>query len=289
VATIEEVLAKDERTVLILGDIGVFGFRNAFRRFPDRVFNIGILEQATISLAAGLAFEGFIPVFHSIAPFVVERAFEQLKLDFGYQRVGGNFVSVGASYDYASLGCTHQCPADVALLKTIPTFRVIAPGCAIEFDALFRQGYGSGFPTYFRLSERGHGLTVPVYPGRATSVKQGTTGTVLAVGPLLGAAVQACEKLDVTLLYYTTLAPFDGETLAANCPSQKVAVVEPWYAGTLSHDVQSSLAGRAVEILSLGVPRRFLTAYGRPEAHDADCVLTPEAIGTRLEQFFGRP
>ena len=110
VRTVEAVLSEDDRVVLLLGDIGVFGFRNAFERFPHRVYNVGILEQATISMAAGLALEGFIPIFHSIAPFAVERALEQLKIDFGYQRLPGVIISVGASYDYAALGCTHHCP-----------------------------------------------------------------------------------------------------------------------------------------------------------------------------------
>src|ERR1035437_3614724 len=123
VVTVESLMAQDERLVLLLGDIGVFGFRHAFAQYPRRVYNIGILEQSSVSMAAGLAKEGFIPIFHSIAPFVVERAFEQIKIDFGYQNLGGIFVTVGASYDYAALGCTHHCPGDVALMKTIPNMR----------------------------------------------------------------------------------------------------------------------------------------------------------------------
>ena len=119
-STTESILSTDERLVVLLGDIGVFGFRKSFEKFPKRICNIGILEQSTIGVAAGLAMTGFIPLVHTIAPFLVERSFEQLKDDFGYQKLGGNFVSVGASYDYAGLGCTHHCPADVAILKNIP-------------------------------------------------------------------------------------------------------------------------------------------------------------------------
>ena len=58
--------AEDERLVLMLGDIGVFGFRNAFAVYPDRTYNIGICEQAMVGVASGMAMEGFIPVLHSI-------------------------------------------------------------------------------------------------------------------------------------------------------------------------------------------------------------------------------
>jgi len=128
VKTITDILERDSRVVLLLGDIGVFGFREAFKKFPTRVYNIGILEQASVGLAAGLATEGMIPIFHTIAPFIAERALEQLKVDFGYQGLGGSFISVGASYDYASLGCTHHCPGDVQVLKTIPGMRIMVPG-----------------------------------------------------------------------------------------------------------------------------------------------------------------
>ena len=154
VLTTEDVMAKDERLVVLLGDISVFGFRNAFQQFPGRIHNIGICEQAMTSVAAGLSKEGLVPVIHSIAPFVVERCFEQIKVDFCYQKLGGNIVSVGGSYDYAALGCTHHCPGDVAILHALPGMEIVVPGAPQEYDQLFRTAYANGQPTYFRLSER---------------------------------------------------------------------------------------------------------------------------------------
>ena len=113
--TTQEILVQDKKTILLLGDIGVFAFRNSFELYPERVYNIGILEQSMVSVAAGLALTGFIPIVHTIAPFTTERCLEQIKDDFGYQGLGGNIVSVGASYDYAALGCTHHCRATCRL------------------------------------------------------------------------------------------------------------------------------------------------------------------------------
>src|SRR3990167_9882491 len=179
VKTIEEILPEDERLVLLLGDIGVFGFSNSLIRFPDRVYNIGILEQSTIGLAAGLAMQGLIPVVHTIAPFATERCFEQIKDDFGYQKLGGNIVSVGASYDYASLGCTHHCPADVNILINIPGMEIVVPGTAEEFDTLFKESYNNGNITYFRLSERKNQTEVKVKFGKANVIKKGKLATVI--------------------------------------------------------------------------------------------------------------
>lgn len=285
VATVENILGQDSKSVLLLGDIGVFGFRNAFRQYPSRVYNIGILEQTTVSVAAGLAMEGFVPIVHTIAPFLIERAFEQIKVDFGYQRLGGTFISVGASYDYSALGCTHHCPGDVAILMNIPGMQIVVPGCAQELDVLLTDSHQSGLPTYFRMSERPHRIATTAVFGSASVIKQGSLATIVVVGPLLGTALEAFAGMDVTILYYTTVCPFDGQTLRSHCPSGNVIVVEPFYEGTLAHSVQNSLSGQAVRVLSLGVPRRFLTAYGQPSDHDADCGLDAESLRVRVERF----
>ena len=286
VKTVEDLMANDARVVLLLGDIGVFGFRNAFKNFPERTYNIGICEQAMTGLAAGLAREGLVPVLHSIAPFVVERSFEQLKIDFGYQGLGANIVSVGGSYDYAALGCTHHCPGDVSVLRAIPGMQIVVPGTPHEFDVLFRSAYGNAQATYFRLSERNHSEKFDVEFGRALVLRSGRLGTVVAVGPNLSSVLEAAKRLDVTVLYYATIAPFDADTLRANCPAHAIAVVEPFYEGTLAADVAAALSGQPVRLLSIGVPRRFLTHYGKAAAQDEHCGLTIPQIQTRLEKFF---
>jgi len=288
VKTTESLLAQDPRVVVLLGDIGVFAFRNAFAAYPQRVYNIGICEQAMTSLAAGLAKEGFLPVIHSIAPFVVERCLEQLKVDLCYQGFGAKIVSVGASYDYAALGCTHHCPADVSLLRSLPGMRILTPGTAAEFDTLFRAVYGDRQPAYFRLSERCNPAGAQVTFGKANVVRVGGRGMVLAVGPMLGPVLQATEELDVTVLYYTTVAPFDSETLQSHCLAGNVVVVEPFYVGTLAHDVSSALADRPIRLKSIGVPRLFSSNYGSAEQHDYACGLSHPQIRSSIERFLDR-
>jgi transketolase len=282
VRTTEDVMAKDERLVVLLGDIGVFAFRSAFEHFPGRIHNIGICEQAMTSLAAGLSKEGLIPVVHSIAPFVVERCFEQIKVDFCYQKLGGNIVSVGGSYDYAALGGTHHCPGDVAVLRTLPGMEIVVPGTPQEYDQLFRAVYADGKPTYFRLSERKNPQSFDVKFGHARVLKQGRLATLVAVGTALAPTLAAAPDLDVTLLYYATVAPFDAETLRQNCASKKVALIEPYYEGVLVKDIVAALAPSAVQITTIGVPHRFLTDYGHQEEHDKAIGLTPENIRTRI-------
>lgn len=286
VKTIEDIIGIDEKLVLLLGDIGVFGFRKIFNDLPDRVYNIGILEQAMTSMAAGLSKEGFHPVVHSIAPFIVERCFEQLKVDIGYQRFPINIVSVGASYDYAALGCTHHCPGDVSLMMTIPGMNIIVPGSDSDFDTLFRQTYNGKAPNYFRLTEKGHSLDIPVNFGSAEKVKEGLKGTVIAIGPMLEKVLNACDGLDVTVLYYTTIAPFDAELLRNNAVNGKIAIVEPFYEGTTAYLVLKAMQGKSVNVLTIGVERNFLSKYGNAEDHDQYLKLDADGIALQLESFF---
>lgn len=282
VNTIESILPLDERLILLLGDFGVFGFRNSFEQYPKRIYNIGILEQSTVGLAAGLAMCGFIPVVHTIAPFLIERAVEQLKNDFCYQRLGGNFISVGASYDYAALGCTHQCPGDIGILKNLPGMEIVLPGTAQEFDRLFSQSYNNGRPTYFRLSEQTNSKSQNVKFGKATIIKKGKMATIIAVGPLLDRVLEASKNFDVTVLYYTTLAPFDSNTLKNNCPTNKILLCEPYYSGALTNDIIDALSPCPLRIEFAGLPHIFFTNYGTVAQQDKAAKLTAKDINKKI-------
>ena len=285
VKTLEELMTYDERLVVLLADIshGIFNKDNP--TFSQRILNLGILEQTVVSTAAGLAMEGFIPAVHSFAPFVVERPFEQLKDDFCYQQLGGNFISSGASYDYSVEGMTHHGPGDVQILRSLPGMQIVVPGTPGEFDALFHESYANGSPTYYRLTVKSNPAEYPVRFGELVVVKQGKQATVIAVGPMLDSVLSAVEDLDVTVLYCTTVAPFDGETLRATSQSNKIVVVEPYYEGVLVPDVCAAMKQTPIRVETIGVPHKVLSRYGEPEQHDEALGLTPEGIRLRVERF----
>ena len=163
--------------------------------------------------------------------------------------------------------------------------RIVVPGAADEFDALFRARYADGQPTYYRLSERHNDVPQQVRFGQAEVLRQGSLATVAVVGPMLTATLAATEGLDVTVLYYTTVAPFDGETLRAQSPHGRVILVEPFYADTLIPAVTAAMGSIPVRVEALGVPHELLTRYGTPEQHDEALGLTPTGIRARLERF----
>jgi transketolase len=263
--TIEEVAAIDEKLIVFLGDIGVFGMRNVFSKYPKQIYNIGVLEQATVSMMAGLNIAGYSPVFHSIAPFVVERCLEQLKLDFGYQKLRGNFVSIGGSYDYTALGCSHHSPGDVQALLTIPDFPIMLPGSPKEFDTLFKTQYKTG--GYYRLSETNHGFDIDVRHGRANIIKEDRYAKVIivAVGPMLKMVMESVVDMKVEVLYYSSIFPFDYDLIFDRIHDKKVVViVSDLYKGTIS----PFLYGCNNRVFDYSLPVRFLDHYGTKEEVD---------------------
>jgi len=265
---VEKIFKKNKKTILILGDIGVHGFKKLFNKYPKRTLNIGILEQSTISFAAGLAKVGYIPIVHTIAPFIVARAFEQLKIDFGYQKLRGNFVTVGGSYDYASLGCTHHCPEDINLISNIPSFQITIPGNSHEFHQLFMQSYNNKYPTYFRLSTEENKTNFKVKFGKANLLQKGSEAIIIAIGPVLNYILAFIKKYNVTLVYYTTLRPFDGKILKnIKKFSNKILIIEPFYTGSINHKVYENMNDKIL-IKNISIPKVFLNNYGTKKEND---------------------
>lgn len=289
VRTVMSLMDQDPRTALVLADISEDRFAPVLARHPDRAVNVGIMEQAMVGVAAGFAMEGFHPFAHSLSPFMAERPYEQLKLDFGYQGLGGTFVGAGGSYDYGSEGGTHHSPADVQAMLAIPGMEVLVPGHPDEVDGLIRATYANGRPTYLRLSAGVNEEALDVAPGRMEVLRRGSLATVIAVGPTLTRTLEACEGVDVTILYATSARPFDSATLTKTAGDVPLVItVEPFYEGTLAAPVTEALGHLAVRYVWIGVPRAFIHTYGTPAELDAELGLDTAGIRRRLTAFLPR-
>ena len=102
--TIFKLASKDPNIVLLTGDVEQ-DIADYKATFPDRYFNLGLCEQTMISMAAGMALEGLRPVVYSITPFLIERPFEQIKIDIDEQCLP---VMLVGNADYCTHGPTHR-------------------------------------------------------------------------------------------------------------------------------------------------------------------------------------
>ncbi len=280
-----ELLGKDLRLAVVLAEIGVAGFVDAMQRHPQRVINVGIREQLMIGVASGLALSGLRPIAHSYAPFVVERPFEQVKLDLAHQGVAAILVSIGASYDWPEGGRTHQAPEDVALIDTLPDWTIHVPGHPDEAEIVLREAVATEGNVYLRLAAQANAEPMPIAPARFHVVRRGPQAVVIAVGPMLDRTLEATAHLDVTVLYAATVRPFDGDTLRTELRSSAVVLVEPYLQGTSALWVSEALRDSPHRLLSIGVRRMEHRRYGTPSQHDEAQCLDPASLRGRIGRF----
>lgn len=286
VKTVTEVGQKDDNLVVLVGDISHFALQSFANVCPGRYYNVGICEPTIIGMGAGLAKVGFYPVMHTIAPFLIERSFEQIKLDFGYQELAGNLVSVGSAFDYANLGCTHHCYDDFALIKQIPNSQIIYPGSCREFDLLFKQTYSNQSLTLFRVPEIKHNIFIErVEFGKSVWLTNGSDATVVVTGPQLANALEAYTLLkdkgiSVEIIYVHTIRPLDIESIIRSVSKTRnvVVVEEHSQHGGLAEDVLKCTCNiPQVHFESLNIVD-FVHSYGSYYDHCKQFGLTAEGI-----------
>ncbi|MEU4419129.1 transketolase [Actinoplanes sp. NPDC024001] len=284
ITTTTALLDEDPRTALVLADISAASFTAAQQRHPERVINVGIREQLMAGVGGGLALTGLRPILHSYAPFLVDRAYEQIKLDFAHQDVGAVLVSIGASYDAAEEGYTHQSPGDVALLDTLEGWTVHVPGHRDEVAPLLRNAARHDDRVYIRLSAQENTRAHP--DGAKLRVLRRGGPLVVAVGPMLDPVLEATRDLDVTVAYTNTPRPFDTDGLRALAGGE-VVLVEPYLAGTSARLVGEALSGVPHRARYLGVGRNEVRRYGSRHDHAREHGLDAAGLRRSISDFLG--
>lgn len=293
--TILEIGKKDSRLVVLVGDISHFILQPFAKTCPGRFYNIGICEPTMINIAAGLSKVGFIPVVHTIAPFLIERSFEQIKLGFGYQKLGGNIISIGSGFDYGALGSTHHCYNDFALLKNVENMQIIYPASCKEFNLLFKQTYDNGFPTYFRIPDHSHDIEFKdeqIKFGKGILAKKGKDFTIIAVGPQLKTALNSVDSLKESgispeILYLPTIKPFDKEIVNKSLSKTKRCLVieeHSMYGGVFEEVLRCSKNLEGIKYSSINLGDKFVREYGNYEQHCEKLNFSVKGIMKKVQE-----
>lgn len=291
-----EVGQADPKLVVLVGDISHGILKPYASSCPGRFYNIGILEPTIVSMSAGISRSGLHPVAHTIAPFLIERSLEQIKLDFCYQNIGGNLISVGSAFDYSGLGCSHHCYSDLGAIKAIPNTEVFYPSSPNELKALFLQSYKNSKLSYFRLPGTIHNTEfslADIVVGKALKVRTGKDATIAVTGPHLKSAISAAEELklfdiDLEILYFPTIKPFDSKALYTSVEkTRKLLVIEEHsQTGSLADDAQRTIGGAFQYNFDwIGIPDEFQRGYGSYEDHLEKLGFTAKNIVLKIKNF----
>jgi deoxyxylulose-5-phosphate synthase len=149
---VSELALNNKNIQVLLGDISVFAFEKN-NKLPTNIHNMGILEQSIVGFGAGLAADGYYPILHTITPFLIERAFEQIKVNFCLNNLPGLFITVGGICDYYTLGRTHHCANDMSILSTLPNIEFACPTSKERLVDIIDESVKKKILIYIRLTE----------------------------------------------------------------------------------------------------------------------------------------
>ena len=289
---------KENRLFLLSGDIGNRLFDSYKERFPNRFINCGVAEANMMTVAAGMALAGILPVVYTIAPFATSRCLEQIKIDVCYQRLPVIIVGVGAGLSYASLGPTHHALDDLAVLRALPHMTLVCPGDPWEVRAALRSALSWGGPVYLRLGKKGEPQVHKNVPqefaiGKGLFLRKGDGEVcLLSTGNMLPLAVEAgniLEKNGVpsTLVSYHTVKPLDVSLLADVFSSLSLVVTleEHSLIGGLGGAVAEWLADQPsprARLLRLGADDLFCPWAGNQDVLRSRLGLTPETVADSI-------
>lgn len=293
-----EIARRDERVVLLMGDIGNRLFDPFKAEFPERFFNCGIAEANMISVAAGLANEGFRPVCYTIAPFVTYRVLEQIRVDVCYHQQPVTLVGTGAGLSYAGLGATHHSCEDIAVMRALPDMQVLAPADSNELVSCLNAAITSDKATYLRIGKKGEPLVYEAPPkvrlGSSLSHRKGRDVAILSCGTLLSSALEASELLgakgiqcSVTSCY--SVKPMDESTVREKAKESRLLVSLEEHSvvggfGSAVAELLSSPGEVAKPLLRLGTADEFLHETSTQPSAREHFGLLPHQIAESIEK-----
>ena len=232
--TLAELGKKNRDIVVLDADLCPSTMTQYFMKaFPERFFDVGIAEQNMIGIAAGFAASGKIPFASTFAVFAPGRCFDQIRVSVAQAKLNVKIVTTHSGVTVGEDGASHQALEDMALICSLPGFTVIVPADAIETAQAVEAAVAHQGPCYIRLCRP----KLPVVYdnnyrfeiGKAVMMKQGADATIIAIGTMLAASLEAANELakggiNCRVLNMPTLKPID-EAAITRAASETGAIV----------------------------------------------------------------
>src|ERR1700728_2915890 len=264
------------------------------KRFPDRYFDVAIAEQHSVTFAAGLAAEGFIPIVAIYSTFL-QRAYDQLIHDVALQNLPVVFAIDRAGL-VGSDGATHQGSYDLSFLRCIPNMVVMAPADENECRQMLYTATTLKSPSAIRYP-RGSGPGVPIVAemtalpvGVAQLRREGRSGlAILAFGALVDSAQKIAERLDATIVNMRFVKPLDEKMIVSIAARHRalITIEENAIMGGAGSGVSEVLAAAGLQLptLHIGIPDRFIE-HGTRETCLTRAGLDLAGLSSQVETWW---
>ncbi len=273
-------------------------------RFPERFIDVGIAEQHAITFASGLAREGFKPVTAIYSTFL-QRAYDQV-----FHDVCLDNVPLIMALDRAGLvgadGPTHHGLYDIAYLRHLPNMIVAAPKDGAELRSMMHSAVRYNAPVAIRyprgatpegtITDVRSAAIEDIELGRSEQLREGKDLTIIALGTMVGAALEAAESLnakgiDAAVINARFVKPLDSEAIlkAAKATGRIITIEEAALQGGFGSAVLELLEAEDVDCLvrRIGVPDSFIEQGTQKELYK-DLGLDAEGIEKTIVEFMKR-
>jgi len=298
-----ELGREDPRIVVLDADVSVATKTCDFETaFPDRFFNCGVQEQDMLSVAAGMALEGFIPFATTFGVFATARAGDQLRSSIAYPRLNVKVAATHCGISTGGDGASHQSNEDVALARVLPNMTVLVPGDYEESKAATKAAATFDGPVYLRFGRDVYPVVEEIHGdfaiGRAKVLRDGTDVTLVTTGIMVSEGLEAADELtrrghSARVIHMPTVKPLDEAVLLAAARETRglVTVEEHSILGGLGEAVAGLLAEthpvpvRRVGVLDVfgqsGQAQELLDLYGLRARNVVEQALKILEGGTR--------
>lgn len=284
-AVLAELVEAGHDIVVCTADLGrptqVIGFG---RKYPDRYFNFGIAERNMIGAAAGLATTGHIAVISNYSFFLALMGIENIRNDICYPGLNVRMIGTHSGLAMGFYGTSHHCNEDIGALRAIAGLTLMAPCDGNAIRAAFRETISHDGPIYFRA---GRGREKPVYDcapawkiGGSNTLREGRHATVLAIGNLVSASLDAAdllkaEGIELGVVDMYSIAPIDRAAIRRAATKHGLVITAE------EHNISSGFGSAVAEVMAEEGLAARLVRIGMPDQYS---LLGPP---THLYRHYG--
>lgn len=293
----DEYAAEMDKLFIMSGDLASSSGLDRFvRNHPDKFLSAGIAEQNMVSIASGLAANGYKPFITSFSPFITGRVYDQIRMNLGYMHHDVKLVGLAAGIGVGIQGNSHFGLDDVALMRAIPGITIVEPADCTEVVKAVKAVYEFNGPVYLRLiGEAGTPIVnttdYEFAIGKAITMRDGSDVAIVSSGTMVYQSLQAAKLLaekgiECKIINMHTIKPFDAEALDAIANYKLVvAIQETNVIGGLGSAIAEFYVQQphTPKMLILGVNDCFPKA-GKYKYMLRELELDAEGIAKRIEE-----
>lgn len=261
---------KNPDLIVITNDMDIFSLRKLKKQRPNQFINVGVAEQNMINIASGLASTGMKVIIYGIAPFVVFRCFEQIKMNICSMNLPVSIVGIGSGVSFAFDGPTHHAIQDISVMNALPEMSILNPSDSNSAKYCSDLILNTKNPFYVRLDKGVHPMIHNFEKFESFEIiKPIQKTTILSTGTIVSNVIEATKNImNVGLIDIVKLKPFPSEIIKLLENTDNVIVIEEHSKsgglGSIFNDVAAENNFTA-KLNFIGFENKQLLEYGSRE------------------------